>query len=48
MQADTKTENWCGVCQEVGLPGEDLAADPAKFLEAAVSYANDRWHSLPT
>ena len=44
-QADTQTENWCGVLQEVGLPG--VAADPSKFLEAAVNYANDR-SILPT
>jgi hypothetical protein len=44
-QARTETENWCGVLQEVALPG--TGADPEKFLEAAVAYANDRcWGTL--
>ena len=45
MQARTDTENWCGVLQEVALPG--TGADPEKFLDAAVVYANDRcWGTL--
>ncbi|BDA42382.1 hypothetical protein COCOBI_03-2690 [Coccomyxa sp. Obi] len=44
-QARTDTENWCGVLQEVALPG--TGADPETFLDAAVAYANDRcWGSL--
>ena len=45
MQARTQTENWCGVLQEVALPG--TGADPARFMEAAVKFANERcWGSL--
>lgn len=45
MQARTDTENWCGVLQEVALPGS--GGDPEQFLEAAVAYANDRcWGTL--
>ena len=40
MQADTETENWCGVLQEVALP--DTGPDPASFLAAAVDFANNR------
>ena len=44
-QARTQTENWCGVLQEVALPG--TGADPARFMEAAVQFANERcWGSL--
>lgn len=44
-QARTQTENWCGVLQEVALPG--TGADPARFMEAAVKFANERcWGSL--
>ena len=45
VQAQTKTENWCGVLQEVALPG--TYADPEAFLEAAVRFANeDCWGTL--
>ena len=45
MQAQTKTENWCGVLQEVALPG--TYGDPDAFLEAAVRFANeDCWGTL--
>lgn len=45
VQARTDTENWCGVLQEVALPG--TGGDPETFLEAAVAYANDRcWGTL--
>ena len=45
-QARLDTENWCGVLQEVALPGAGLA-DPAAFLPAAVQFANDRcWGNL--
>ena len=45
-QARPDTENWCGVLQEVALPGAQLA-DPAAFLPAAVQFANDRcWGNL--
>ena len=44
-QANTETENWCGVLQEVAIPG--TGADPADFMEAAVKFANERcWGSL--
>lgn len=45
MQAQTKTENWCGVLQEVALPGTQ--GDPDAFLEAAVKFANEEcWGTL--
>ena len=45
VQAQTKTENWCGVLQEVALPG--TYGDPEAFLEAAVRFANeDCWGTL--
>ncbi len=45
MQAQTKTENWCGVLQEVALPGTQ--GDPEAFLEAAVKFANEEcWGTL--
>lgn len=45
-QARLDTENWCGVLQEVALPGTALA-DPDAFLPAAVQFANDRcWGNL--
>ena len=44
MQADTETENWCGVLQEVALP--DTGPDPASFLAAAVEFANNRLGSV--
>ena len=38
-------ENWCGVLQEVALPG--CGGDPAVFLDAAVKFANERcWGTL--
>ena len=40
MQADTTTENWVGVLQEVMLPA--AAADVPAFLKAAVEYVNTR------
>lgn len=40
LQADTQTENWCGVLQEVALPG--FGTDSTAFLDAAVGFANDR------
>ena len=43
VQANTQTENWCGVVQEVVLPG--LGSDPAAFLDAAVTFCNDKWVS---
>ena len=44
-QAKTDTENWCGVLQEVALPG--TGGDPAAFLAAAVAFANERcWGTL--
>ena len=44
-QARTDTENWCGVLQEVALPG--TGGDPGRFLDAAVAFANERcWGSL--
>lgn len=43
--AQTQDENWCGVLQEVALDG--CGGDPARFLEAATSFANDRcWGTL--
>lgn len=39
-QAESATENWCGVLQEVALPG--CKGDPDKFMEAATRFANDR------
>ncbi|GBF87574.1 NAD-dependent aldehyde dehydrogenase [Raphidocelis subcapitata] len=43
-EASTQVENWCGVLQEVALPGP---ADPASFLGAAAEYANEScWGSL--
>ncbi len=39
-QAEGGRENWCGVLQEVALPGAALAA-PAAFLPAAAAFAND-------
>ena len=45
VQAQTQTENWCGVLQEVALPG--TYADPEAFLEAAVRFANEEcWGTL--
>ena len=45
VQARTETENWCGVLQEVALPG--TYGDPEAFLEAAVKFANeDCWGTL--
>ena len=45
VQAQTKTENWCGVLQEVALPG--TYGDPEAFLDAAVRFANeDCWGTL--
>uniref|UniRef100_A0A7S0WV00 Aldehyde dehydrogenase domain-containing protein n=1 Tax=Chlamydomonas leiostraca TaxID=1034604 RepID=A0A7S0WV00_9CHLO len=45
-EAATQSENWCGVMQEVALPGAELS-DPAAFLRAAAAYANDKcWGSL--
>ena len=41
VQANTQTENWCGVLQEVVLPG--LGSDPAAFLDAAVSFCNEKY-----
>ncbi|KAK9835218.1 hypothetical protein WJX81_006473 [Elliptochloris bilobata] len=44
-EARTETENWCGVLQEVALPG--TGADPERFMEAAVKFANERcWGTL--
>ena len=44
-QAKTETENWCGVLQEVALPG--TGGDPEAFLGAAVRFANERcWGTL--
>ncbi len=40
-QASGQQENWCGVLQEVALPGADLAVASA-FLPAAVAFANDK------
>lgn len=40
-EARVDRENWCGVLQEVALPGADLA-QPAAFLPAAVAFANDK------
>ena len=45
VQVDLSTENWCGVLQEVALPG--TGADPAAFMDQAVAFANDRiWGTL--
>ena len=45
LQAQTKTENWCGVLQEVALPG--TYGDPEAFLDAAVKFANEEcWGTL--
>ena len=45
LQADLGTENWCGVLQEVGLPG--TGENAAAFLEASVRMVNERcWGSL--
>ena len=45
LQAQTKTENWCGVLQEVALPG--TYNDPEAFLDAAVKFANEEcWGTL--
>ncbi len=45
MQAVTDEENWCGVLQEVALPG--TGGDPEAFLGAAVRIANERcWGTL--
>lgn len=40
MQADVGTEHWCGVLQEVGIPG--CGADPVLFMAAAKRFANER------
>ncbi|KAI8465000.1 MAG: Aldehyde/histidinol dehydrogenase [Monoraphidium minutum] len=43
-EAQTQDENWCGVVQEVALPG---CGDARAFLEAAVEFANKRcWGTL--
>ena len=39
-QAELDQEHWCGVLQEVAIPG--TGADPAAFLDQAVALANDR------
>ena len=41
LQANTETENWCGVLQEVVLPG--LGSDPAAFLDSAVTFCNEKY-----
>lgn len=44
-EARARDENWCGVLQEVALPG--CGGDAGRFLEAAARYANDEcWGSL--
>ncbi|KIY93232.1 hypothetical protein MNEG_14731 [Monoraphidium neglectum] len=44
-RASTQEENWCGVLQEVALPG--CGGDAAAFLGAAVDYANKQcWGTL--
>lgn len=44
-EASTKEEFWCGVLQEVALPGQD--GDPDSFLSQAVDFANTRlWGTL--
>lgn len=44
-EAATQDENWCGVLQEVALPG--CGSDPAAFMAAAAAFANDRcWGTL--
>lgn len=44
-QAATQHENWCGVLQEVALPG--CGGDASRFLRSAVEYANDKcWGTL--
>jgi hypothetical protein len=44
-QADTRTENWVGVLQEVALPG--CNGDASTFLKEAVKFANEQcWGSL--
>ena len=40
MQAQPDVEHWCGVLQEVALPG--TGADAAAFLAGAVEFANER------
>lgn len=40
-QVEGRTENWCGVLQEVALPGAELA-EASAFLPAATAFANDR------
>lgn len=39
-QAELDQEHWCGVMQEVAVPG--TGADAAAFLREAVALANDR------
>ena len=41
LQAEGGQENWCGVLQEVALPGAALA-EAAAFLPAAAAFANDK------
>lgn len=44
-EADTKTENWVGVLQEVALPG--CNGEASTFLNEAVKFANEKcWGSL--
>jgi acyl-CoA reductase-like NAD-dependent aldehyde dehydrogenase len=44
-QAITDVENWCGVFQEVVIPG--TSNNPAVFLEKAVKFANEKcWGTL--
>lgn len=44
-EANTQTENWCGVVQEVAIPM--TGADSSAFLRAAVEYANNQcWGTL--
>lgn len=43
--ADPQNENWCGVLQEVAIPGTN--GDPSEFLSRAVAFANEKvWGSL--
>lgn len=47
LQADTMTENWCGVLQEVCIPG--TSGNASELLEKAVRFANDAcWGNLST
>ncbi len=39
-QAELDVEHWCGVLQEIALPG--TGADAAAFLAKAVDFVNER------